>query len=339
MFDHQCKAREMAKSRDDLKLAVKDWQNVLGSERVILDVEILEEHETTTFPTDQKIHAILRPLNTEDVSAIVVIASQYQVPVYPIGCGKNWGYGSKTPVVTGCVLIDMSSMNRIVAFDQELAWVTVEPGVTQIQLFEYIQLNAQGKLWMDPTGSSQFSSIVGNALERGHGLTPYGDHAETCTGFEIVLSTGQVIHTGFGAFEGAACAGIDRWGLGPALEGLFTQSNFGIVTKMTLWLLPAPEKTTVIQFGLESTQSLSQVADLLRNFRLSGTLKIGPHFGNSYFNYSRSHRYPWDLMEGQTPLSQKKMQEIEVKEGLAPWNGTIALYGSSGEVLDAMLTT
>ena len=60
------------------------------------------------------------------------------MPIYPISTGKNWGYGSRVPLHDG-VLVDLGRMNRIVDFDEELAYVTIEPGVTQRQLHAFLQ--------------------------------------------------------------------------------------------------------------------------------------------------------------------------------------------------------
>lgn len=51
-----------------------------------------------------------------------------RVPVYPTSRGRSWGFGSRVPAADGCVLLDLGRMNRIVGFDERLAYVTVEPG-------------------------------------------------------------------------------------------------------------------------------------------------------------------------------------------------------------------
>ena len=95
---------------------------------------------------------------------------------------------------------------------------------------------------MDATGASPDCSIVGNTLERGFGHTPMGDHA----GNACALRGGAAerrVHRRPGSASSTAheTAPVSRWGVGPSLDGLFSQSNFGIVTRMTVWLMPAPE--------------------------------------------------------------------------------------------------
>ena len=114
--------------------------------------------------------------------------------------------------------------------NEKLGYVTVEPGVTQRQLFDFLR-EKRSRLWMDATGSSPDCSLIGNTLERGFGHTPYGDHFANVCGMEAILPNGEVLRTGFGGLPGAKAAQVYRWGAGPVLDGLFTQSNFGISLK------------------------------------------------------------------------------------------------------------
>jgi 4-cresol dehydrogenase (hydroxylating) len=83
--------------------------------------------------------------------------------------------------------------------------------------------------------------LVGNALERGGGYTPMRDHFDAHCGMEVVLPNGDVIRTGMGALPNAKTWQQYKYGFGPQVDGIFSQSNFGIVTKMGFWLYPEPE--------------------------------------------------------------------------------------------------
>ena len=163
-----------------------EWERVLGPEHVVTDVRRLNEASTATFFSPQRIPAIVYPQTREQVQECLQIAAVHSVPVYPISTGKNWGYGSRVPSSTGCVLMDLSRMNRILDFNENLAYVTIEPGVTQQQLWDFLREKGSN-LWIDATGSTPHSSLIGNTLERGFGHTPYGDHASNVCGFEVVL--------------------------------------------------------------------------------------------------------------------------------------------------------
>src|SRR5260221_239192 len=75
---------------------------------------------------------------TTEVQTCIKIAAIHHMPLYPIPRGRNWGLGSKLPAADGCVLMDLSRMNRIIAYDEELSCLTVEPGVTFAQAVQYL---------------------------------------------------------------------------------------------------------------------------------------------------------------------------------------------------------
>ncbi|MCP4108393.1 MAG: FAD-dependent oxidoreductase, partial [Desulfobacteraceae bacterium] len=198
----------------DLKAALSDWQELLGPDRVITEDSTLQMTAATTFATTQQVPAVICPGNRDEVQSCVRIANQYRIPIYPISTGKNWGYGSRVPVKDECVVMELSRLNRIVDFDENLAYVTLEPGVTQQHLFEFLQ-EKNSNLFMSATGAPPDSSLIGNVLERGLGEGPYGDRFEYVCGMEVVLPTGECIHTGFGRFPEAKSYRIGHWGVGP----------------------------------------------------------------------------------------------------------------------------
>ncbi|MBL8212527.1 MAG: FAD-binding oxidoreductase, partial [Bryobacterales bacterium] len=275
------------------------WERLLGSEAVLADPAALRRRQTATFPTWSQVPLVLRPQGREQVQECLRIANRFHIPVYPVSSGKNWGYGSGVPAGDG-VLLDLSALNRIVDFNEELAYVTVEPGVTQQQLFEFLR-QRNSHLWMDATGASPSCSLIGNAMERGFGHTPYGDHFNYICGLEVVLPTGECIETGFGRYPGAKATKVYRWGVGPSLDGLFSQSNFGIVTRMTIWLMPAPECFRAFFCRIDSDEALGDVVEAIRPLRLDGTLRSAMHIANDYKVLSAIRQYPWDRMNGQTP--------------------------------------
>lgn len=229
------------------------------------------------------------------------------------------------PVQDGCVVLDLGRLNRIVDFDEDLAYVTVEPGVTQQQLYEFLQ-DKKSNLFFSATGSSPHSSLIGNVLERGLGEGPYGDRFDYVSGFEVVLPTGEFIHTGFGRFAGAKATPINKWGVGPYLDGLFTQSNFGIVTQMTLWLTPQPDYFQIIWYSIESDEKLEALVDAIRRLKLLGVVRGGFVIANDLRMLSYHQQYPWDEMNGETPLSAEWRHTLNQKWGEGKWSGEAAVY-------------
>ena len=310
------------------------FRSVVGDECVVTNHSKLGEYETATFLTRNKIPAIVLPKSTLEVQECVRVANEYKVLIYPISTGKNYGYGSRVPTADNCVVLELSRMNKIVDFNEELAYVTLEPGVTQGQLYEFLKAR-NSNLWMDATGATMDHSIIGNTMERGFGHTPYGDHFGNVGGMEVVLPNGDCLHTGFGRFPNAQAKGVYRWGLGPYLDGLFTQSNLGIVTQATIWLMPAPEYHEYFFFSFQGRDQVGEIIDLLRPLRLNGTLDSAIHVTNDYKVVSSLQPYPWDKTGGTTPLPRKILDEAAKSWDFGAWNGYSALYGTKLEVASA----
>lgn len=310
--------------------ALAGFRGVVGVYNVIVDDDELARASTATFATTQRALAIVRPASADEVAACVRVARAHKTPLYPVSAGRNWGYGSRVPPRGDAVILDLGRLDRVVAYDEELATVTVEPGVTQRQLCAF--LDARGaKLWMDPTASSAHASVLANALERGHGFTPYADHAATLHDLEVVLGTGDVIHTGYRAHGDHPLAALDAYGFGPQLDGLFCQSNLGIVTRASVWLLPAPDEVELGVMRLADETALGAAIDAFRPLRLSGTVRSGPRFSNVYRGL-QYQGYPWAEMDGQTPLPLERALALGARAGVAPWSGLVGLYGTRAEV-------
>lgn len=314
--------------------ALTEWARAIHPEHVIRDDRSLRSAATATFASGNRVRAILRPENREQVQECVRIANRFSVPLYPVSGGKNWGYGSRAPSFDGAVLLDLGRLNRILDFSEDLAYVTLEPGVTQGQLYAFLQ-ERKSRLWMDASGASPAASVIGNTVERGFGHTPYGDHFAHSCGLEVVLPGGDVIGTGFARFPDASAGPLYRWGVGPTLDGLFSQSNFGIITRMTVWLMPAPEDFQAFFFRCDDEDGLGQVVEALRPLRLSGTLRSTVHIGNDHKVLSGLRQYPWDEMRGVTPLSREVMAQFRRELNFGYWNGSGGLYGTKAQVAEA----
>jgi 4-cresol dehydrogenase (hydroxylating) len=229
--------------------------------------------------------------------------------------------------------MDLGGMRQISDFNEALGYVTVEPGVTQAQLYDFLK-KRKSKLWMDATGSSPDCSIIGNTLERGFGHTPYGDHFANVCNLEVVLPNGEIIETGFPRSGGSAAAPVSKYGLGPGVEGLFIQSNLGVVTKMTLWLMPAPEYFEAFFFSCNE-ENPGPIVEALQPLRMDGTLRSAVHIGNDYKVLAGIQQYPWDETSGTTPLKRDVMLRIRRKLNFGAWNGSGGLYGTRIQVGEA----
>lgn len=211
---------------------------VVGDQHIVSGFEIMESFEASVSAEERRIDGVIYPATHDQVRQLVLLANEFSVPLYPISTGKNWGIGSKLPAVDHCVVLDLSRMHGI-EYDAQSGYVVVEPGVTQRQVYEYLELNG-GRHYLDTIGSAADTSIIGNVLEGGVGYR--GLRFDQATGFEVVTGRGETIQTGFGHFgKKIATTHLYKHGLGASLDGLFHQSNFGIVVSMGLQLFVKPE--------------------------------------------------------------------------------------------------
>ncbi len=311
--------------------AIAAWREVLPPERVDADPATLDRYGRTTQHEGTRPCCVLYPRSTEEVQAVVRVAARHRVPLHPISRGKNWGYGDRCAAVPGAAIVNLSRMDRIIEVNTELAYAVIEPGVSQQALRDYLRAHQTG-LWLDCTGAGPDSSIVGNTLDRGFGHTRYGDHFLTACGMEVVLPDGEVVRTGFGHFPNAKTAHVYRYGVGPFLDGLFCQSNFGIITRLGLWLMPEPEAFTFFFIRCDAEDELGPLVERLRPLRLSGVLQSAVHIGNDLRILSGTGRYPWEAAEGKTPLPPGLRRELRVAGGLGAWNAGGSLTGTRSQV-------
>jgi 4-cresol dehydrogenase (hydroxylating) flavoprotein subunit len=294
---------------NNLTRALAAWREVVGPECVLTDAAKLSAAGTATCDTANLVPAIIRPGNREEVRACVRVANEHLTPIYPVSTGKNWGYGSRVPPQGGSVLMELHRLKRITDYDERLAYVSVEPGVTFRQLYGFLR-ERKSNLMLSVTGSTPDSSPVGNALERGAGSGPYADRAAHVCGFEVVLATGDVIHTGFGRFGGAQAAKLHRWGVGPYLDGLFAQSNLGIVTELTMWLAPKPEYFQSCYFSIDDEAQLPDFIDALQALMLKGIFRSGLTVRNDFNVLVRMQQYPWEALGGATPMPPELLERM-----------------------------
>jgi 4-cresol dehydrogenase (hydroxylating) len=254
----------MSNKQSLMQQALAAWQDLLGVERALAGKEATIRYGCNTVAIEQDLSAALRPERREQLPGLVRIANQFRIPIYPVSTGNNWGYGNRITPVSGAVLVDLSDLDRIIQLDPESGLVTLEPGVTQGQLDTY--LREQGLDFMVPvTGAGPNCSLIGNALERGYGLTPYSDHFGAVMSLEAVLPSGEIYSSALTEMGGAAVDQAYKWGIGPYIDGLFPQGSYGIVTEMTIALAPRPECVESFFFSVARGDQLEQTLGVLRS--------------------------------------------------------------------------
>ncbi|MBQ5964549.1 FAD-binding oxidoreductase [Massilia sp. ZL223] len=311
-----------------LEAAVAEWRALLGHEHVLSGAAATAAYGRDTTGIERSVPAALRIVDGAKLPEVMRIAQRHRVPVYPVSTGRNWGYGSALAVNGACVILDLSGMNRILHFDEEMGVVTLEPGVTQGELAAY--LDSHGYPFMVPTtGAGPECSLLGNALERGYGVTPYTDHFAAVTDLEAVLADGSRYRTAMREAGGEELARLFKWGIGAYSAGLFTQSGLGVVTRMSIVLARRPEVVKVCLFSLKDDALLEPAIERIRAIlgKLPGTV-AGLNLMNRHRVLAMSAPYPADRLGPDGLMPPALVEELGRQYQIFPWTGFGTLYGT-----------
>ena len=298
-------------------------------------------HLDNVTGSTQAISGVYYPESAADVVDIVRSHRSPRRPLYPVSRGLNWGYGSRSPVTADNALLDLSRMNRILNADDislDFPIAIIEPGVTQAQLSAFLAERCP-ELTFNVTGAGCDTSILGNALDRGVGY--FGPRKEDLFGLEIVTGTGEMLRTGFRRLgEDSPLAHCHPYGLGPMLDGLFFQGNFGIVTSACFRLIPRRPKEVAISMALREVRFLAEFIDLMARFKREGLLSSVTHIGNKARTQSTLSYGVTAYLErecGYTP--ERAAAEADQAIALvAPneWTSLAAITGNAGQVRSAI---
>jgi glycolate oxidase len=210
----------------------------VGDLDLVTDPDVLRTlgHDEAEWAPAGRALAAARPTSTAQVSALVAACAEQRIPVVSRGSGTGLSGGANA--VDGCLVLDLSRMNRIVEIDTENMLVVTQPGVVNDDLKAAV---AEHGLWYPPDpASSPWSSIGGNVATNAGGLCclKYGVTRDYVLGLEVVAGGpagpyGTVQRLGRRTTKGVT--GYDLTGLFVGSEG-----TLGVITEITLRLRPQP---------------------------------------------------------------------------------------------------
>jgi glycolate oxidase subunit GlcD len=211
---------------------IEEIRDIVGPDHIFTD-----RIECLCNSRDMSVHqgvpdAVIYPKTTEQVSAIMKLASRDKVPVTARGSGTSTT-GAVLPV-RGGLLVDLHLMNNILEINKEDFYARVEPGVICMQL--NMALAKQGLMFPPNPGSEVIATIGGmvNTNASGHRAVKYGTTKDYIKGLKVVLVDGTIIQTG--TITPKTSLGYDLTRLFCASEG-----TLGVVTEIVCKLEPKPE--------------------------------------------------------------------------------------------------
>jgi glycolate oxidase len=209
---------------------------------------------------------VVRPATTEEISKIIILANKHSIPVIPRGAGSGFVGGSRP--IHGGIVLALKRMDAINFIDKENMIVEVEPGV----ITEKVQREVEkfGLFYPPDPASLKFSTIGGNVAINSGGprAVKYGVTRDYVLWLEVVLPTGEIIHTGVRTAKGVVGYDLTRLIIG-------SEGTLGVITKILLKLLPKPKtvKTASVVFP-EVDDATRAVTEIIRSKILPVTLEF-----------------------------------------------------------------
>ena len=222
----------MSITRSDsvLAAAIRELKELLGSR--CSDNDTVREHHShgESYHPPAAPDVVCFPSTTEEVAAIAAISARHGLPIVPFGAGTS--LEGHVQALSGGITIDLGQMNRILRVGTEDLDVSVEAGVTRLQLAKALRNTGL----MFPIDPGADATIGGMAATRASGTTAvrYGTMRENVLALKVVLADGRIITTGTRARKSSAGYDLTRLFVG-------SEGTLGIITEVTLRLHPVPE--------------------------------------------------------------------------------------------------
>ncbi len=192
---------------------------------------------------------IVHPGSAEEVSHLMRLANREKIPVIPRGAGSNVSGG--TIPVKDCMVMVLTRLNRILEIDTRNLVAVVEPGVVT-GVFQQ-EVEKLGLFYPPDPASLPFSTLGGNAAECAGGPrgVKYGVTRDYVLGLQVVLPDGQVIETGGRTLKNVAGYDLTRLFVG-------SEGTLGIITRITLRLIPLPEAKQTMLAVYDSVEGAAE---------------------------------------------------------------------------------
>ena len=219
-----------------------DARRELPDLRLLTDVADRESYrlDETAYLEAGLPGAVALPASTDEVAALMRLASRHRVPVVPRGAGTGLSGGAAG--IEGALTIAVTRMNRILEIDRDNLCVVTQPGVINAELKAAVA--KEGLFYPPDPASYESCSIGGNLGTNAGGLccVKYGQTRDWVLGLEVVLADGTVIRTGGRTVKDTAGYSLTHLIVG-------SQGTLGIVTEATLRLRPMPgPRSTMLAF-------------------------------------------------------------------------------------------
>jgi glycolate oxidase len=300
---------------------------IVPGEGVIDDADALRPWESDGLTAYRQTPlVVVLPQTVAQVSAILAWCHANEIRVVPRGSGTSLSGGALP--LADAVLLGMGKFNRVLDIDYADRLAVVQPGVTNLAVTRAVE---ERGFYYAPDPSSQIAcSIGGNVAENSGGVhcLKYGLTTNNVLGCELVLMDGTVVRVGGRQLDPA---GLDLLGVIVGSEGLL-----GVVTEVTVRILPKPETARALLIGFASVEGAGQcVADTIAAGIIPAGMEMmdrpAIHAAEAFVNVG----YPLDVealliveLDGPGAECDHLIGEVEK---IARANGAVSLRTSTSE--------
>lgn len=203
---------------------------------------------------------VVAPADSGQVASVLRFAAERGIPVVPRGAGTSLCAGAVA--VAGGIVLSMARMNRILEIAPDELLARAEPGVPTAALAD--AAGEHGLFYAPDPGSRAVSTVGGNVATCAGGLRglKYGVTRNYVLGLTVVLPTGEIIQTGGRMWKDVAGYDLTRLMCG-------SEGTLGVITEVTLALLPRPQTTRT---GLAYFASLADASDAVTAVITAGVI-------------------------------------------------------------------
>ncbi len=247
----------------ELNQLITDLTAMLGEAAVLHGEQELAPYECDGLSAyRERPMLVVLPETTDQVQAVLRYCHTHRIPVVARGAGTGLS-GGALPLADG-ILMSLAKFNRILGVDEHNRTARVQPGVRNLAISEAV---ADLGLYYAPDPSSQIAcTIGGNVAENSGGVhcLKYGLTVHNIQSLELITIEGEQLTIGNDALDSP---GYDLLALMTGSEGLL-----GIITEVTVKLLPAPEDTRVMLAAFDDVAGAGQAVS---NVIASGIIPAG----------------------------------------------------------------
>jgi len=252
-----------------MKNIIESLSTLLSADNV---TSLADQPEEYQFLTDRinnssrEVIAVITPSNLDELQKLLISSADKSYSLFNL---LSPGEINTAPIPEkgAIVVIDLKKLNSIIEVNAKAAYALIEPGVSYAQLNQYLETNNIPFIVDFDKNSTQ--SVSGGISNRSYGYTPYGDHLMMQCGMEVMLASGRLIRTGMGAMPNSDSWQLFKYGFGPYVDGTFTQSSLGIITKVGIWLMPKAPAYKPFALQLPTEAAMNQAVEIMRGMKIN----------------------------------------------------------------------